>query len=61
MYLHHLSPIWLATCRPLLKFDHINDEMNRIFDINNRGPPPGGYPVPDNQVNVEYFFKKIFI
>ena len=25
--------------------------MYKIFDINHRGLPPGGYPVPDNQVN----------
>ena len=25
-------------------------EMRRIFDINNRGQGPGGYPVPDDQV-----------
>ena len=30
--------------------------MNRIFDINNRGQPPGGYPVPDNQVNMKQFY-----
>ena len=24
--------------------------MQRVFDINNRGQAPGGYPVPDDQV-----------